>query len=524
VKIITTAVLAGGPMGILGGFLSRTAGRADVTARCDARLSSAVPVDARAHPLHRSTVLERSGPPSESATLRTSFLAGATSILSVAWAISGCGQILGVDEYHVAQKAPENTGNTVCGLSYGTNACAACARTTCCDEATACAANAACNAYETCLGACPRGDAACRARCGIDHPSGTAAEVSALSACLVTHCETDCGLTCGALAGWAVEPDAAAAFQTCMASNSCDPVRACASSVDCDAATRCFAACPTNDCIDTCMASRGADPAWWFPDATVSDATSTFVGFARARTACAADAGGYWECVGHVSWPSVQVANTTIQTVVVDASNKTAHSGIDVEACGQLDLACTPPWAAGQTDSAGRVSLDVPALGAGYLKLISPTTVDSYNYWGFPLTHARYVFGPGRSGAAKSGISIFTTDALAMLGQPIAAVDAGTADPNRGTVAVVVEDCLAAVAAGVEVTLSTADSKTIAFSVGGSPTVPVTDSSGALVFINVPLGPLTVTAIPRVLGKPSGKVDASARLGFTLVNLRPTPL
>ena len=236
-------------------------------------------------------------------------------------------------------------------------------------------------------------------QCEIDHPAGTANEVSALSACLVTHCESDCGLACGALAGWAVEPDAAAAFQSRM-TGSREQERACAGSAGCDAVTRCYVACPTPDCITTCVASRGVDPGWCFADAGATDASSTSTGFARAASACASVSGNYWECVGHVSWPPVQAATTTLQNRVTDSSSGMTISGMKVEACGTEDIECNAPWAVDYTDSSGWVSMQVPLLPAsstaGYLKvtlapMTSSASVRTYGYWGFPLSQARCV-------------------------------------------------------------------------------------------------------------------------------------
>ena len=191
---------------------------------------------------------------------------GVVAIVALA-AIGGglsCRQIVGVTD-----NPPTDLTTSACGLRYGTTTCTSCASASCCNEATACAASSVCVAFETCLADCSQGDFACRARCQIDRPVGTSSEVSALSACLVSHCENDCGLTCGALAGWAVEPDTAVAFQNCMAStsSSCARARACARSPACDAVVRCLAACPTDDCVTTCTVSNGADPAWCFPDA-----------------------------------------------------------------------------------------------------------------------------------------------------------------------------------------------------------------------------------------------------------------
>ena len=326
--------------------------------------------------------------------------------MSAVLCAAGCRQIVSYNETREYIVSPDAGGGvdagasaSACGLPYGSTTCASCAQANCCNEAMACEANPVCKAYESCLGACRLGDVAGRQQCEIDHPAGTANEVSALSACLVTHCESDCGLACGALAGWAVEPDAAAAFQSCM-TGSCEQERACAGSAGCDAVTRCYVACPTPDCITTCVASRGVDPGWCFADAGATDASSTSTGFARAASACASVSENFWECVGHVSWPPVQAATTTLQNRVTDSSSGMTISGMKVEACGTEDIECNAPWAVDYTDSSGWVSMQVPLLPAsstaGYLKvtlapMTSSASVRTYGYWGFPLSQARCV-------------------------------------------------------------------------------------------------------------------------------------
>ena len=106
---------------------------------------------------------------------------------------------------------PADLSTNACGLPYGTTTCASCASTSCCAESNACVGDPDfCAPYESCLGAC-NGDPACRSKCTIDHPvpAVNAAPVSALSACLVSHCEDECGLACGGFAGYLSMPDAA---------------------------------------------------------------------------------------------------------------------------------------------------------------------------------------------------------------------------------------------------------------------------------------------------------------------------
>ncbi len=116
----------------------------------------------------------------------------------LAFALS-CRQIAGITDSAPVDLAPTSTA---CGLSYGTVTCAACAQAHCCDESSACQGDPVCAAYETCVGNCA-GDLKCRAQCALAHAPGTASDVTALSVCPARRAaETECGLTCGALAGW----------------------------------------------------------------------------------------------------------------------------------------------------------------------------------------------------------------------------------------------------------------------------------------------------------------------------------
>jgi hypothetical protein len=316
----------------------------------------------------------------------------------------------------------------------------------------------------------------------------------------------------------------------------CDAVRACASSAACDAVTRCFAGCFTDDCVDTCMAAHGVNPAWFYsiPDAGLIDATSptsTFVAFDQARAACATSAGSYWECVGHVSWPPVQATTITLQTAVVDVLSGLGLPGAVVEACTVLDPDCTTtpgPWVVRQTDARGQASLpfQLRASGTGgYLKVTSGTTVSEYFYWGFPLSQSQYVAGVGGSASSARGVAIDTVADYQSLKQQIAAMlDGGLEAVGDTPVGVFVEDCMHQPAPGVQITFSPADTQTIALNGNLTPGDPITDGTGNRLFIHVPEGAVTVTATPTVLGKPSGTVSARVRAGTTTtIVVGPTP-
>ena len=98
-----------------------------------------------------------------------------------------------------------------------------------------------------------------------------------------------------------------------------------------------------------------------------------------------------------------------------------------------------------------------------------------------------------------------------------------TPDPTRGSVAVATFDCQFGDAAGVEVTLDTTDSATHSFSTAFAST-RVTDSSGIIVFTNVPAGAVQVTATPPGSNRASSHVSATVRPQTgTTVYAFPTP-
>jgi len=76
--------------------------------------------------------------------------------LVIAMAIVACRQLVGITD-----NPPEDLVTSICGLPYGTNACASCVNANCCTQSATCAADPVCSAYEGCLGNC-NGDAKCR--------------------------------------------------------------------------------------------------------------------------------------------------------------------------------------------------------------------------------------------------------------------------------------------------------------------------------------------------------------------------
>ena len=213
-----------------------------------------------------------------------------------------CRQVAGITE-----NPREALTSTVDGVSYGTTACASCVNTNCETESTACATDTVCTAYEACLGEC-KGDPKCRSQCTIDDPAGTASDVSALSACLASKCETACGLACGGIADLITETASATSCQSCIETNTnaCADARRWGTSVDGDAYWRCILACPTPDCRGMCGIANPSGASLY------ASFRTEYAGICSGPCAY----GKYWACLGRVNWPEAK-SKTVMATIVV---------------------------------------------------------------------------------------------------------------------------------------------------------------------------------------------------------------
>ncbi len=425
-----------------------------------------------------------------------------------------CRQIAGIED----QPATLLT-TSACGLPYGTSDCASCAAASCCAESTACASDTTCHPYESCLGDC-KGDATCRSQCAIDHPPGFASGVGTLSACLATHCETQCGLACGGLGSFQIPPDAAAGCQRCLTTNACAVEEACAKSADCETTwQQCAQSCPTHDCAVDCFVSHGANlPTGVFVDAGVWPP----FGGAIDGVCNASCKVGNWTCVGNISWPVAKAPQVTLTFQATDFVSQLPIEGLDVHVCTPLDVGCDPPLQTGQTNGDGIAVLTFPnppdseGLGLnGFLEVTSPDGgyVPTLVYWGFPLSEptAGVVWELG----TPSEVTGITTN--------IARV---TPDPQRGDIYLVVSDCSYGYAPRAQVSTDLGDAGvTEIYGTTGNRALTATDPSALVFFLNVPPSSnVRVTATPVGLDRPSSVIPVQVRAGWiTGVTMYPTP-
>jgi hypothetical protein len=451
---------------------------------------------------------------------------GIGASLAALGAASSCRQVAGIQD-----SPPIDLTTTACGLPYATTTCASCAAEKCCAESTACSADPLiCSPYEACLGQCA-GDPGCRSACTIDHPvpAGNAAPVSALSACLAAKCENECALPCGAFAGYLSEPDASAGCQSCIVRNSCDPARACGSSVDCDAYWRCYLSCPTADCQAACALAHDAGFGSFNPVYQAFQST--------CATPCAY--GDYWACAGKIVWPAAKTDSFAFHFQVIDYTSRAPIAGASVSVCSSCPCPQpnSPVLAQGQTDDAGSIRIDVPQVVSpmgiglnGCNQVTAPGYVPEFAYWDFPISESIWadtdVPGLSRTVAIVGDPQLVTPMAqqedTTALGMP--------QQPTRGQIGAEVFDCLGSLGGrGAQVTISSDDplvsvSPSLGDAGADRRTGQTAAVNGRVFFQNVPPGSITLTATPLALGVPVSQVTVNVDAGaISAVRMYPTP-
>jgi hypothetical protein len=450
---------------------------------------------------------------------RSAAVSGLVAALIALAGSVACRQVVGIGD-----SPPQVSDPTVCGLPLGTSGCGACVEASCCAESSACATDPVCAAYEGCLGGCD-GDPRCRSQCSVDHPGGTGSDVSALSACLASHCNAACGLGCGGLA-IITSPDTATACQDCFGANACTSEQACTSSADGDAYVRCLVACATPDCRQTCATTHTSGVTLCSPMIRAFSGTcSTPCGFGR-----------FWGCVGSVSWPLAEW-NNVVMTGEVDSipSLTPVGQGVDVSVSEYCPPGVTGVLAQGQTNDSSMVTLLVPqAFGGagtghgldGCLIVTSPSYLQTFWYWGYPLTAPAVTwqehYDAGTPIEPSVGyLPLFGTALVMQLTTTLG----GTPDSTRGVLSFGVHDCLGDPAPDVQVTTNVQDPEMrVTYGTTLDLTATATDSTGIVTIVNVPVGPVTLTATPLALKRPSSSITvAVAAATLTAGGLYPTP-
>ena len=435
-----------------------------------------------------------------------------------------CRQLVGIGDappggVAVDAALPETGSAPACGLAYAGEACEACLGSQCCAEATACAGSPACAALQGCQGAC-QGDPTCRAQCVVQEGFGTDVATPALDACLVTRCSGPCGLLCGAVTD-VLPVDAAAACQSCIVANICEPMTACAADPGCQSIVRCVFSSHTFDTQGSCFGDAGAGDAGAGDAADTDGPSYTFGNAAAAIQSCTTPCaiGSNWSCLGRFTWPVQTAPSITVTATFSDLVNSQPLVGATVKICGSADRTCTSPFASGQTDDAGVVSLEPPAHAGGwengYFDVSSPTSVPEVVFWSAPITQPNAVL----PSVGTATLTEVTNEAMAV---------GFTLDPTLGTVFVMGYDCNLNGAVGLQFSVSPTDPSTKLFYFGNnllSATQDSTNRSGRAVFVNVPAQTqLVLDATPKGSSTRAGTTGFFTRPGaISWVMLPPTP-
>jgi len=428
---------------------------------------------------------------------------------STAVAAVACGQLVGIgNDPPQGPIAPSPEAAAEGGFTYGQGACAACVATNCDAEMTACAGTPSCSGLESCMSGC-NGDATCRATCGAQDGLGNDGATPGFEACLASHCETQCGLTCGGLA--AVFPAATAtACAACIsAPDVCKAATTCATSSTCQAALRCQFSAPTIDVWQTCPVlaeDAGAAPIFAAQSAPI-------VGSCSDQCSWGTD----WSCVGNVHWPGATLGPLEIDELVYSNLDQAPIGGAIVKLCNTLDFACGTSITQQTTDDAGNARLlrgTIQTQVGLYLDVSSAAITPVLEFVAFPINQSRLA---SSSPTVPPGY-LTQLDAFG-----------ATVDLTLGAIAVAAVDCRLAPAPRVQFSLVEAPPSTQVFYFSGSTvstTATVTDRSGGALFVNVPVDSwLTLLAKPQALdGGVSGTTQIFARDGGeSQVYFPPTP-
>jgi hypothetical protein len=188
---------------------------------------------------------------------------------------------------------------------------------------------------------------------------------------------------------------------------------------------------------------------------------------------------------------------------VIDALRLELVPEVPLTACGKLDYTCERPFTTTVTMQDGRARLKLPGNFAGYIQQNERKDYAPGLY-----------FMPVRLPADNvlSNFPVISTPAIAGLAFSLGT----TADPARGHIMLVVEDCKGAAVAGVKFTSPQADDRAVQFYVRDQiPTTSAKDTppEGTAGFVNFPAGVAEITATHLESGVKLATVSVLIRAG-----------
>jgi hypothetical protein len=376
---------------------------------------------------------------------------------------------------------------------------------------TACGAEQGCAALENCILGCGS-NYACRAGCNPKRQGGDDfPQIPPLDVCVVTQCESACGVSCGVVAGVG-DVDAADGCQACVAANNCPAAEACGRSLSCTEVAQCFGACLTLDCKEAC--SRGED----------AGAALLLAVLTPLQGTCALPC-GYgtdWSCVGNVTVPAANGVATVV-TLTVETIEGAIVAGATVKACVTSDLECSEPLDTATTNAQGIATLTVRGqlpIGDGFdgyfdiapgadldASAQSPAIVPFLDFVDYPFSEPTGSLTA--TGLTTSDLASFTALGGVSLGDAAA----------LGDLVLIAFDCGLDLAPGVTFGatsggLDLTPQIRYVSGTGLDPSATATNSTGIALLFGAPaLQDVTVTATPAQLGRVAGTQHAFTRAG-----------
>lgn len=220
-----------------------------------------------------------------------------------------------------------------------------------------------------------------------------------------------------------------------------------------------------------------------------------------------------WNCVGRVERPPFVEGDAPIDVTIVAFPGGRPLADLSVLVCYDDDTTCTEPHASGTSSAAGTLTIDVPTDAPIHYRVTGDAITPSLFFRrGVPPTAGEPV--------ELGGLTPDTLEAFVQItgARPMA---------DRGHLVMTARDCDAELASGVRFEIDTADAdSTIVYLDGGIPSADAsqTDVSGRGGVLNLPAGPVTVTAFLAETNTRIGDRTIFIEAGIvSLVGVVPSP-
>lgn len=407
-------------------------------------------------------------------------------------------------EGFVCDAAAQAPQCALCGaLPFEPAPCAACVAERCCELAQACADEEACREHLECeLNCRAQGDGAvdaCVVGCNVHLRDGVPASWSQLNACRYAECGESCQSGCGPTPLFVAE-EKAEACEACLSDRCCAEVESCGQDASCLDKLACTHARPLFDETLACIDYPSLNPVQAF--------------FGCRRSECAQDCGvgQYWACLDGINIKRTPSGPMALTFRLQDFTTTQTLPGAQVYVCSDFDSTCASPLRATcpdrataceeealtgdlfqVTDANGVVHLQLlkPVEGfQGHFEFIDPSADEERGQGHAPL---RYFVHPPLTEPSLYLVSApLSNSTLDIFGEIMGVWDR----KQHGQVMVTLRDCLAARAVGASISVDRSEDVRLAYARGGIPVVEATetDRTGTALVLDVPPGPITITA------------------------------